>query len=430
MSSARRGLLAVFEQGKAGFEDVVEGLEGRGMARLEAVEPAARQILADVRYGGDPMVRRYAERMDGRAPPVLLERQFDGEGAMQRLPPGVVAELKAVLGRQQRFLQRQRESETRYEEGGLLLGQRARPLRRVALLAPPGRAGRASCVLQAGVGARVAGVPDLLLVVADLDDLVLAVAHLLGVTGLVRVGGAQAVAALAFGTQSIPRADAIVGDGGLYASCAKRLVYGHVQVDGLGGPPEVLVLADSVQRAPQIAAELLGVAEQEEDALPLLLVPDVRILVAVEQELARLLAGLPRRAIAAAALERQGKALLVRQREQMLELAERIAPAQLALLVERPEDALDRLRSLGEAWWGPLSSGGGWGGVPPAGGAARFRGVPGLEPFLTRACYSRVSAASLRAQADGALALARAEGREALARGVELRRGLPEAKER
>lgn len=431
MSAGARGLLTVLEQGTPDFDEALASLPERGMTQLEAVEPAARQILGDVRHGGDLMVRRYAERMDGRAPTSLLDREFDGEGALQRLPWEIAQELKATVGRLQRFHQRQREADFRYEEGGVTLGQRLRPVRRAALCAPAGRAGAALRVLLAGVPARVAGVPDLLLAAPDPDDLTLAAAHLIGVTALVRVGGAQAVAALAFGTETIPRVDVIAGDGGLYAACAKRLVFGHVQVDGLGGPPELLALADTSARAPLVAADLLAVAELEEDALPLVLTSDPRCVTPIQQELARQLLGLPRRAVAAAALERHGKVLVVRQRELLFATAERIAPAQVALHLDRPEDALDRLRSLGEASWGPLTPGGGLlGGLLPGGGSARFWGTPGVATYLTRAIYAKFGAGALRAQADGQARLAREEGREARARSVELRLGLPEAKER
>jgi histidinol dehydrogenase len=431
MSAVVRGPLTVLEQGTAGFEEALVGLQERGVTRLESVEPAVRQILGDVRHGGDLIVRRYAERMEGRAPSRLIERPFDGEGALQRLPREVAQELRGVVGRLQRFAQRQREPDLRYEEGGVLLGQRLRPVRRAAILAPPGKVGAALGVLQAGVPARVAGVPDLLLAAAEPDDLTLAAAHLIGATALVRVGGAQAVGALAYGTETIPRVDVIAGDGGLYAACAKRLVFGHVQVDGLGGPPEILALADGSARAPLVAADLLAVAEVEEDALPLVLATDPRGLALIQQELSRQIAGLPRRAVALAALERHGKALLVRQREQLLSVAEQIACAQVALHVERPEDALDRLRSLGEATWGVLTpAGGGMGGLLPTGGTARFWGNSGIAVFLTRATLARVSPGALRAQADGQALLARAEGREGRARAVESRLGLPEARER
>ncbi|MCS6899426.1 MAG: histidinol dehydrogenase [Myxococcales bacterium] len=431
MSAVARGLLTVLEQGTTSFDEALLGLQERGMTLLESVEPAVRQILGDVRHGGDLMVRRYAERMEGRAPTRLLDRYFDGEGALRRLPREVVQELKGVVGRLQRFAQRQREPELRYEDGGVLLGQRLRPVRRAAILAPPGKVGAALGVLRAGVPARAAGVPDLLLAAAEPNDLTLAAAHLIGVTALVQVGGAQAVGALAYGTETIPRVDVIAGDGGLYAACAKRLVFGYVQVDGLGGPPEVLALADSSARAPLVAADLLAVAELEEDALPLVIATDPRILSAIQQELGRQIQGLPRRVTAMTSLERHGKAFLVRQREQLLTVAEQLAFAWVALHVERPEDALDRLRSLGEATWGVLTSGwAGAGGLLPGGGTARFWGNSSVSVFLTRTTLARTSPGALRAQADGQALLARAEGREGQARAVELRLGLPEAREK
>jgi len=421
----------VVEQGTAAFDEAKATLIERGVTALEAVEPAARQILVDVRHGGDAMVRRYAQRMDGHAPTTLLDRHLDGEGALQRLPREVSQALKAMVGRAQRFFQRQKEAEFRHEEGGLTLGQRLRPVRRAAVCVPPARSRSVWGLVLSAMPARVAGVTDLIVAAPDLDDLTLAAAHLLGVTALVKVGGAQAVAALAFGTETIPRVDVIAGNGGLYAGCAKRLVFGHVHVEGLGGPPELLALVDSSARAPLVAADLLATAEQEEGAFPLVVATDRRALTAIEQELSRQLAGLPRRAAATAALEQNGRALLVRQREQLLELAEQLAPAQVAFHVERPEDALDRLRSLGLATWGALTfEGAAQLGAAPTGGTARFWGPGGVGGFLTRTCYAKFGAAALRAQADGLATLARADGREGLARSIEQRLGLPEAKER
>lgn len=420
----------IFEQGTPGFDEVITSLQDRGIARLESVEPAVRQILVDVRHGGDVAVRRYASRMDGRAPTSLMDRSFDGEGALQRLPKDVVSELKFEIGRLQRFFQRQREPEFRYEEGGLLLGQRWRPVRRAVILASNNPVGIVHKFLWSAVPAQVAGVSDLLLAVFNPTDLLLAAAHLIGITAIVRVGGAQAVAALAFGTETIPRVDVIAGDGGLYAACAKRLVLGHVQVDGVGGPSERLILMDSSARPLLVAADLLALAEQEEEAWPLVISIDAPRLFAVQQEVARQLSGLPRRGVAQAALEQNGRALLVRQREKMLLLAESLASAQVVFHVERPEDALDRLRSLGEAAWGPLTPSEMVGRSLSGAGSAHCWGASGIDTFLTRTTFARMGASALRARVDGLSLLARADGREGWARSVELRMGSPEAKER
>lgn len=425
-------MLTILEQGSPGFAEAMVALVDRGAQALDTVEPAARQILGDVRHGGDAMVRRYAQRMDGHNPTTLIDREPDGEGALGRLPRDVVTALRAAAGRAQRFLQRQREADFRYDEGGLTLGQRLRPVRRAAICAPPGRYRSALSVLLAAMPARVAGVTDLLLAAPDFDDLTLAAAHLAGVTALVRVGGAHAVAALAFGTETIPRVDVIAGDGGLHASCAKRLAFGYVHIDGLGGPPELLALVDGSAQPALVAADLLATAEQDESAWPLVIATERRVLTALEHELARQLGGLPRRAVAASSLEQNGRALLVRQRDQMLELAEQLAPAQAVFHLDRPEDAFERLRSVGLATWGALTPvhTALLGGSPPSGGAARFWGPTGVGSFLTRTAYARSSAVALRAQADGQAALARADGRVGQVRSVEQRLGLPEAKER
>ncbi len=416
--------------GSPDFDAALAVVDDRMTAGLDAVEPVARQIVGDVRHGGDRAVRRYAERLDGGAPERLLERPFDGAAALDRLPGGVSEALRAAAGRLQRFWQRQREVDMRYEEGGLRAGLRLRPVRRAAICAPGPGERSALGVLEAAIPARVAGVADVLLATPRPDDLVLAAAHLAGVTALVPVGGAQAVAALAFGTETIPRVEVIAGDGGLHGACARRLVLGHVQIDGLGGPTELLVVADTSADAGVVAADLLGCAEAGEGAWPVLVTSEARVVTAVEQELDRQLARLPRRLAAASALTERGLALVVRQRQQLVEVAGRLAFDQVVLHVERPDDVLDRLPAAGAVAWGPLT--------PPvllpgvgaraAGGAARFGGAGGVWAFLTRTAHVHAGPAGLRAQADGAARLARADGREGLALATELRLGLPAAR--
>ncbi|RYE81410.1 MAG: histidinol dehydrogenase, partial [Myxococcales bacterium] len=255
-------------------------------------------------------------------------------------------------------------------------------------------------------------------------------AHLAGVTALVPVGGAQAVAALAFGTASIPRVEVIAGDGGLHSACARRLVLGHVQVDGLGGPSELLVLADGSADVGLVAADLLACAEAGEEAWPILLTSEARVVTAVQQELDRQLAGLPRRLAAASALTERGRALVVRQRQQLVEVAGRLAFDRVILHVERPDDLLDRLPAAGSVAWGPLTPAGvlPGGGAMAAGGAARFGGSAGVWAFLTRTACVHLGPTGLRAQADGVARLARADGREGQARATERRLGLPAAR--
>jgi histidinol dehydrogenase len=423
-------MFPVVEDGTSAFAPALERACERGEQTMLAVEPAVRQIVSDVRFGGDAMVRKHAARMDGRSPTQVLYRPYDGEQALARLPAGHAAALRALAGRARRFHQHQREGGFRYEESGMLLGQRVRPARRAGICAPGGRARSAVGVLLAAIPAQVAGVTDIILATPEPDDATLAAAHLAGVTAVLDASGAHAVAALAYGTESVPRVDVIAGQGDVYVACAKRQVFGHVNVDGLGGPAELLVLADASAQPALVAADLLAVAEQDEQAWPLLLTTELRVAVSVERELARLLAGLPRRAMAEASLSQQGCALVVRTRERMLEIADRLAVGQASFHLHRAEEAFEAIRAVGSGAWGEATPGAagayvaGPSSVVPGVGAVRFLSALGVYHFLTRCSVVQFGGAAVRGQVEGAALLARAEGREAQARAVEARAGL------
>ena len=258
-------------------------LHERGDADFAKVEGAVRTILEDVRKDGDAAVRRYVERFEKRVVATLFlssAAQFDGAGALARLPADAREALEYAADRIRRFHTRERETMFagdgfRFEdEGGASLGLRVRPLDRVGVYAPGGKARYPSSVLMSAIPAHVAGVPSIVLaspLAGDAtDDMILAAAHLSGVTGIVDAGGAQAIGALAYGTATIPRVDKIVGPGNAYVACAKRLVYGTVAIDSIAGPSEILVLADRTADPRHVAADLLSQAEHDEDAYALL----------------------------------------------------------------------------------------------------------------------------------------------------------------
>lgn len=430
ITSHAASYLSLAEDGSAAFTQVLQQAGERGAQEMLSIEPAVRQIVGDVRFGGDAMLLRHIERMEGRRPKHLALRPYDGEQALASLEPGLASALKALAGRARRFHQQQREAGFRYEESGMVLGQRVRPVRRAAICAPGGRSRSNVELLLSAIPAQVAGVADIVLATPEPDAVTCATAHLAGVTAIVDATGAQAVAALAYGTESVPRADVIVGAGDAYVACAKRQVFGHVNVDGLGGAPELLVLADATAQASLVAADLIAVAEQDENAWPILLTTELRLAADVERELSRQLLGLPKRATVEAAFERHGCALVVRTRERLLELADKLAVGQASLHLHRAEDAFEAIGAIGSSALGSTTPGGAGayaGGpslVTPVGGAARHLSALGVYHFLTRCAYVQFGAAAVRTQLEPGAFLARSEGREAQARAIEARQGL------
>jgi len=423
-------MLTIVRQGEPTFDQTLRALEGRGESDLSAVEPAVRAILDDVRARGDAAVLDACEKFEKRRPEPLL-KIVDGESALERLPADARGALDLAARRIREFHEHQLDRGFRYRDGGATLGTRVRPVRRAGVYAPGGKARYPSSVLMAAIPARVAGVRDVVLATPlagdATDDSILAAAHLAGVTRVLDAGGAQAIAALAYGTASVPRVDVIVGPGNIYVACAKRLVSGIVKIDGIAGPSEILVVADKSGDARVIAADLLSQAEHDEDAYPLLVTDDAALAEAVAREVEVQLATLPRKAIASAAIERQGKVLVVQDRAAMTEVADRIAAEHLALHVVDPDAMLEEIHSAGAAFVGastPEAVGdyvAGPSHVLPTGGAVRFGSPLGVYDFVSRTSVVRYDEKLLATQAAAICAFARLEGLEAHARAVEAR---------
>ncbi|MBN9159999.1 MAG: histidinol dehydrogenase, partial [Myxococcales bacterium] len=287
------GRVARLVHGTAGFDEAMARLRDRGESDFAKVEPQVREILDAVRREGDRAVLRFVERFERRTPKALCVRELDGKAALDRLAPAAREALSLAAERITKFHERERAamfpgSGFRFEDEGKTLGLRVRALARVGVYAPGGKARYPSSVLMSAIPAKVAGVQDIVHATplsgkAEEDDSILAAAHLAGVSAIVDSGGAQAIAALAFGTESIPRVDKIVGPGNAYVACAKRLVYGAVSIDSIAGPSEILVLADETADPAHVAADLLSQAEHDEDAYALLVTTEVALADAVER---------------------------------------------------------------------------------------------------------------------------------------------------
>jgi histidinol dehydrogenase len=432
-------MLALLLDGTREFDRALTRLQARGESDFARVEEAVREILAAVRLEGDEAVQRYNARFGRRAPRLVLD-DYPGAAALARLPADSRGALEAAAARIRAFHERQRDAEGhggskhrddfRYEEDGVTLGTRVLPIARVGVYAPGGKARYPSSVLMSAIPAQVAGVGAILLATPlvgdETDDPIYAAAHLAGVQAIVDAGGAQAIAGLAYGTQSIARVDKIVGPGNVYVACAKRLVFGAVAIDGIAGPSEILVAADDEADPRLVAADLLSQAEHDEAAYPLLVCASDLMARAVIREIEIQLATLPRHAIARSALG-NGAAFVVRTRERMAAVAEHLAPEHLALHVADPFALLSHVRRAGAAFLGsstPEAMGDYMAGpshVLPTGGAVRFGSPLGVYDFVTRTSVIAYSQAALTRQADAVCTFARLEGLEGHARAVEAR---------
>jgi histidinol dehydrogenase len=396
-------MLTIYERGQRGYEDTLASLSRRGDEDLARVEPDVRAILDAVCERGDAAVLDYTERFDRRRPQSLvLSRDAWLKGARE-VDPAIREALEAAGDRIRRYHEHQRETGFRYEEGGIELGQRVQPVAAAAVYAPGGKARYPSTVLMTAIPATVAGVQRIVLITPNPTPEILAAAEVAGVTEVVDAGGAQAIAAVAYGTESIARVDKVVGPGNIYVACAKRLVFGVVDIDSIAGPSEILVVADDGADPEIVAADLLSQAEHDEAAYPLAVVLSRAQADAVDAALERQLAALPRRAIAEAAVRNNGYCFVVDDLDEAGRAATALAAEHLSLSVADDYAA------------GPSH-------VLPTGGAVRFASPLGVYDFVVRSSLIRYSQAAITEQADLLEGLARLEGLEAHARAVTLRR--------
>ncbi|MBK9607221.1 MAG: histidinol dehydrogenase [Betaproteobacteria bacterium] len=401
----------------------------------EAVERTVAGILADVHLRGDAAVVDYTNRFDRQHVTELAQLRIAPEqlaGAHAGLPAEQKDALAAAAERIRLFHQHQLQASWSYvEEDGTRLGQQVTPLERVGLYVPGGKAAYPSSVLMNALPAKVAGVGELIMVVptpgGERNPLVLAAAHIAGVDQVYAIGGAQAIGALAYGTQSIRQVDKIVGPGNAYVAAAKRRVFGVVGIDMIAGPSEILVIADESANPDWVAMDLFSQAEHDEAAQAILLSPSAAMIEAVAASIARLLPTMPRRATIAASLGSRGALILVRDLVEACAIANTIAPEHMELAVAEPEPLLPLVQHAGAIFLGHYTSEAlgdycaGPNHVLPTARSARFSSPLGVYDFQKRSSVIAVSAAG--AQTLGAIAstLAHGEGLAAHARAAELR---------
>jgi histidinol dehydrogenase len=419
----------------ADFDRRLGQLTALEAAQDEAVERVVAAILADVRARGDAAVLEYARRFDRVSAGRLAELEIpraDLDRALAGLTDELRGPLAAAADRIRRYHERQRaESWTFTEADGTVLGQKVTPLDRVGLYVPGGKAAYPSSVLMNAIPARVAGVQELVMVVPTPDGernpLVLAAAAIAGVDRVFAIGGAQAVAALAYGTETVPAVDKIVGPGNAYVAAAKRRVFGTVGIDMVAGPSEILVICDGATDPDWIAMDLFSQAEHDEVAQAILLSPDPAFLERVAASIDRQLATMPRREVIRSSLANRGALIETRDLAEACDIANRIAPEHLELSVRDPERLLDRIRHAGAIFVGPYSSESvgdycaGPNHVLPTSRTARFSSPLGVYDFQKRSSIIKVSREGARTLGAIAAKLAEGEGLPAHARSAQYR---------
>lgn len=426
--------MKIIKTSDADFDAVFQGIMNRGGVTDEALWQSAGRIVHDVEIRGDEALFEYTSQYDGYTLTSQTVAVTPEEilSAMSRVAEEDLSMLKLAAERIEKFHRHQIQGDWMDEsEDGIRIGQRLVPLERIGIYVPGGLAAYPSTVLMAAIPARIAGVEEIIIVSplrnGEVHPLVAAAAHLSGVSRIFKIGGAQAIAALAYGTASIPRVDKIVGPGNAYVAAAKKLVFGQVDIDMIAGPSEILVISDGKTPASFIAADLLAQAEHDEMASAILLTPDESFAGAVSTEVRRQVETLRRKAIAVRSLERYGAAIVTKDMDEAVILANRFAPEHLELAVEVPFDLLPAIRHAGAVFLGsytPETLGDYLAGpnhILPTSGTARFSSALGVYDFVKRISVLSFSEASFRKYGTQARRFADLEGLEGHGNAIRVR---------
>ena len=432
VDDARRELLARRSLGDAPLPAAVvqkiREVFGRDLTPAEVVA----QIIADVRADGDTAIRRYTEAIDGRRIESLIVSPVELDAAVAKVDPEVIAGLQVAAEQIRKFHERARRNSWISHEGDSALGQVIRPLRRVGIYAPGGRAPYPSSVLMAVVPARVAGVREVVLASppgpdGEVAPVLLAAAKVAGVDIVYRAGGAQAIAALAFGTESIGRVDKILGPGNIFVALAKQQVYGTVAIDGLAGPTECLLVADDSANPTFLAADLIAQAEHDPLAQPLLFCTSREVIERTLGEAERMIEEAPRASIIRESLAGRGGVVRVPDVETGIALANEYAPEHLTLCVRDAWARLGQIENAGGVFIGEWSAEAigdyvaGPSHIMPTGGTARFSSPLNLDDFLKITSVFSFGPDDVRRLGPPAVAIAHAEGLYAHAAAIEVR---------
>ncbi len=410
-------------------------------ARNDEIRETVAAIIADVRARGDAALTEYAKKFDGADLDSVEVPREEIDAAEEKCPPDLIRVMKKAAAAIRDFHSRQiRQSFVVNEKEGVVLGQKITPIEKVGLYVPGGTAAYPSSVLMNCVPAKLAGCSEIVMVSppssgGTVNPVILAAAKIAGVDRVFRAGGAQAVAALAYGTETVPKVDKIVGPGNAFVAEAKRQVFGRVAIDMIAGPSEILVIADERSDPAVVTADMLSQAEHDRMASAVLLTDSEALASAVRDEIERQLADLPRKEIARASVDNRGKIVILQDIPACAALANTIAPEHLELFVDDPFAVLDLIRNAGSVFLGrncPEALGDYMAGpnhILPTSGTARFSSPLSVDDFIKKTQFTYYTADALAKEADDIAAFARAEGLEAHARSA-LSRGKKEISEK
>ncbi|HBR17868.1 MAG: histidinol dehydrogenase [Deltaproteobacteria bacterium RIFCSPLOWO2_12_FULL_43_16] len=427
--------MRIFSTNEKGFIKTLGTILKRGEADTSKVEAAVKTILNGIRQNGDKDLLKYTERFDGvriRQGQGLRVNSREIQKAIKKIPKKDLAIIKLAATRIEKFHKMQVSKSWAFtEKDGTILGQRITPLERVGIYVPGGKAVYPSTVLMNTIPAKVAGVRKIVMVTPPskhgINLYVLAAAHIAGVDEIYQVGGAQAIAALAYGTETIPRVDKIVGPGNIYVATAKRLVFGIVDIDMIAGPSEILVINDGSGEPSWVAADLLSQAEHDELASGILLTTSRKMAEAVAQEVSIQIKHLKRQAIARGSIDRYGAIIITKDLNEAADISNQIAPEHLELFVRKPFKFLQKIKNAGAIFLGfhtPEALGDYMAGpnhTLPTGGTARFSSPLGVEDFIKRSSVLAFSTQGLKKLGRNVARFAEIEGLEAHGKSVLVR---------
>jgi histidinol dehydrogenase len=405
----------------------------RKAVKTQDVTPAVQEIIDNVKANGDQALLRYTEKFDGVTLGAIRVTEAAIEAAVKKVDPKLLAVIKQSRDNIQEFheLQVQRGFVTTTADGRVM-GQRVIPLEKVGVYVPGGTAAYPSTVLMDVVPAKIAGVKQIVMVTppdksGELNPVILAAAKIAGVTEIYQVGGAQAVAALAYGTETIPRVDKIVGPGNIFVATAKRLVYGAVDIDMIAGPSDILIVADDSAKPRWVAADLLGQAEHDKNAQAILVTTNEQLAKDVAVEVDKQLAVLPRTEIATVSIENNGKIILVDSLPEAVQLANDIAPEHLELCVTDPFALLGQVQNAGSVFLGnytPEILGDYYAGpnhTLPTEGTSRFYSPLSVDDFIKKSSYLYYSPEAVKKVAADVVLFAQSEGLDGHANSIKVR---------
>ena len=414
-------------------KELLNSLRQRSGETDKKVTASVTEILDNVKARGDEAVREYTMKFDGRCPEQMEVTRAQMEEAVAKADPRFVEALRNAMENIREFHSRQKQqSFIDAKSNGVMMGQRIRGLKRVGLYVPGGTAAYPSSVLMNAVPAKIAGVEEVIMVTPPLKDGtanpdILVAAALAGVDRIFLMGGAQAVGALAYGTETIPKVDKIVGPGNIFVATAKRILYGVVDIDMIAGPSEILVMADSTANPKFLAADLMSQAEHDVLASSILLTTDRTVAEKTLEELERQMAGLSRKEIIEKSLRDYGAMIVCRSVDEMVDLANELAPEHLEVMMDNPMAYLGRLDNAGSIFLGqyaPEPLGDYYAGpnhVLPTSGTARFFSPLGVDSFIKKSSYIYYTEEALRAAHDDIVCIAEREQLTAHANSIKVR---------